>query len=388
MRKSIITVILTTVFIVGIFITPENASAIEQGSWKLNPWFKTEEQWDSNIFYDRDDPKSDWITILTPGIYGEWGFGQADKHKAMASYQCDIGIFGKYKDQQYANSDAFGALALDFNKVSVDLNNRFQFTSDRAGTEFEHRTLRKIDEANAVVGWHYNKMDFDTGYKYYIVDYVSDSLDSLDYYMNEVFLTGYFEMAPKTKFLVEFQYQNFQYWDTGERNANAFAPLIGVKGQIAPKLEGLVKVGYKVKDYNSSERNDYSNFVAHIDLFYDMSERVDMTFGYHREPYESTYTNNNYYAGDHFTYNLTYDLGKNFTGIFDAFYYYNAYPSPGPGEDTKRRDHEWEAKPRLEYKWKEWAVIGGGYTFHQRTSNVGSVKYGQHVVSADVKLMF
>ncbi|MBD3296256.1 MAG: outer membrane beta-barrel protein [Candidatus Omnitrophica bacterium] len=388
MKKKTLSFLVLIMFLAGTVLLPGTASAFEQGSWKLEPSFKTEEKWDSNIFYDTEDPDSDWITVLTPGIYGEWNFGQADKHKAFAGYDVDIGLFGEYTDQNYGNHNAYGGVNLDFNKMTFDANNRFQFTSSRAGTEFQRRILRKIDEANFVAGWHYNKIDFDTGYQFFITDYLSDTLDQIDFYHNKVWVTGYIQIAPKTQALLELNYKNIQYPDASGRNGNAYAALTGIKGDITAKITGVAKAGFKVKDYNSSDANDFANFIAHIDLMYDMNERVDMMFSYHREPYESTYTNNNYYTGDHFKYNLTYDIGRNFVGKFDSFFFHNAYTSPGPGENEDRTDFEWEARPRLEYHWKEWAVFGGGYTFHQRASNVYSRKYDQHVVSADVKFMF
>ena len=385
MQKKLISLLVAAIFLVSSMVT---ATAWEQGHMKVVPSFKTRLEYDSNIFYDRNDPKHDWLTILTPGIMGELGFGAEGKHKAFMEYFVDLGMFGKYDDQNYGNHNAFGGVSLDFEDYTLDLNNRFLFTSSRAGTEFEQRNLRKEDTFNAVLGWHYNKIDFDTGYEFYIVDYLSDTLQAFNRYENRGWIAGYVEVAPKTQALLELDYRNLQYPDTSGRNGNAYWALAGVRGQITAKVTGVAKAGYKIKDYNASSANDFSNVAAFIDIMYDMNERVDMTFSYIRDAFESTYGNNNYYTGDHFLYNLTYDLGYDFIGIFDAMYLHNAYPSPGAGEDKKRLDNEWDVKPRLEYHWKEYVVLGMDYRFHQRESNIGSRRYDQHVVAGDVKVMF
>ena len=385
MQKKLISLLVAAIFLVSSMVT---ATAWEQGHMKVVPSFKTRLEYDSNIFYDRNDPKHDWLTILTPGIMGELGFGAEGKHKAFMEYFVDLGMFGKYDDQNYGNHNAFGGVSLDFEDYTLDLNNRFLFTSSRAGTEFEQRNLRKEDTFNAVLGWHYNKIDFDTGYEFYIVDYLSDTLQAFNRYENRGWIAGYVEVAPKTQALLELDYRNLQYPDTSGRNGNAYWALAGVRGQITAKVTGVAKAGYKIKDYNASSANDFSNVAAFIDIMYDMNERVDMTFSYIRDAFESTYGNNNYYTGDHFLYNLTYDLGYDFVGILDAMYNHNAYPSPGAGEDKKRLDNEWDVKPRLEYHWKEYVVLGMDYRFHQRESNIGSRRYDQHVVAGDVKVMF
>jgi len=369
-------------------ISPDTGFAWEKGAVKVDSFFKTQEQWDSNVFYDHDDPQHDFITILTPGIAGEYGFGVGKKHKIWTKYLCEMGIFGKYDEQNYGNHDAQGGIFLDMDKYTVDVNNRFQFTSDRAGTEFENRTLRKIDTLNAVVGWNFNKFSFDTGYQFYIVNFLSDVLDGFNRYENTGFITGYIEIAPKTKGLLEFTYTNLQYPDASGRNGNAYRGMAGVKGDITAKLTGIAKAGYKYKAYENSTMEDYSNAAAEIALVYAINDKMDTTFSYTREPFESTYSNNNYYIGDHFLGAYNYRFGNGFLFKTEGMYFHNDYPNVGSGETKKRRDDEWAVGPRLEYAWKEWIVVGIEYKFHQRHSTITLRTYDENVVSSDVMFKF
>lgn len=388
MRVKLSVFLMLMVLMLGIIFMPEAASAWEQGRLKVNPSCKYEQRYDSNVFYDRDDPDHDWISITTPGISGEFGFGTEAKHKVSVAYKVDLGVFYRFSDQNYANHDLDSRIFLDFGKITLDASNNFKFTSSRAGTEFQSRNLRKEDTVNVILGWHFNKFDIETGYRFFVVDFLSDTLDSLDRYENGAWITGYYQIAPKTKALLEVDYDNIQYWNAGGRNGNAYAILTGLKGEVTKKIEGTVKLGYKSKIYSSSSANDFYGFAARMDLFYDMNEKVDMTLSYYSEPYESVYTNSNYYYGNHLIYNLRYEFLENFTGVLDMFWFHNSYPSPGPGENEKRVDDEFEVAPRLEYAWKEYLIFGIGYRFHKRWSNVHSRGYTQHVMSADVKLAF
>jgi hypothetical protein len=390
MRSKLTALFVLFVFVLGTVSIAGTAFAWEKGHMKISPGFKFEERYDSNVFYDSSDAKDDMISIFTPSIKSEFGFGANGKHKLKADYKVDLGAFGKYPDQNYANHDMFGELFLDFNKYNVTINDNFLITSDRAGTEFEHRNLRKENTANGIVGMDFNKFSADIGYQHYFTEYHSDSLQSLDRYENAVWTTGYVDLpnTTKTKGLLEFEYRNITYKNTGGRNADAYSVLAGVKGDITAKLTGIAKAGYQIKDYRHSNANDFSSAIAHIDLMYKYNDRTDVIFSYHRQAYESTDANNNYYTGDHFLGNINYKFGGNFIAKADGMFYHNAYPNITAGQNKKRRDFEWALGASLDYVWKEWLIAGVGYRFHQRDSNIDDRSYSQHVINGNVRLVF
>ncbi|MDD3089889.1 MAG: outer membrane beta-barrel protein [Candidatus Omnitrophica bacterium] len=369
-------------------ISPE-AIAWEKGHIKANPFLKFEEQYDSNIFYDPDDPKHDFISILTPGITSEIGVGDGGKQKVRANYKVDCGMFGKYKDQNYANQDLLGEVELNFaDKYKWTTGDNFLFTSDRAGTEFEHRTLRKENTLKSLFEADFNKLSWDAGYSLYNVDYLSDTLKQINRYENIFWTTGYIQIQPKTKALFELQYKNIQYPDASGRNANGYRAMTGLKGQLTAKLAGIAKVGFKIQDYNTKSQPDFYNFVAEIGLDYAYNDRINFLMSYVREPFESTYTNNNYYTGDHLLGVMNYKFGNGFFTKIDGMLFNNMYPEAGTGESKKRNDLEWAAGAKLGYQWKEWFVTDVGYRFHQRASNLHSRDYDQHVVSISAKVMY
>ncbi len=388
MRFRLFVIFILAVFVAGIFFA-EPALAWEKGHMKVVPAAKYEQRWDSNIFYDTDDPKSDHMSIITPSILGEFGFGAAGKHKARVAYNVECGIFYEHTDQNYANHDVFGELFLDVNEnYNIRANNTFLFTSDRAGTEFTQRILRKEDTFNAVLEMEFNKLAFDVGYSFYIIDYLSDTLDQVDRYENSGWVTGYVQVAPKTRVLAEYKYKNIKYTDDSPRDANAHYALLGVTGQIAPKVTGTAKVGFEYKKYDNSSPTDFTNAVAMIDLDWTPTERTNVHFGYEREAFESVFRDNNYYAGDHFKLNFKHKLPRNFAVIVNGMYFLNQYPKEREGDNDKRTDNIWAVGPRLEYYWKEYLVAGVGYRFKQRDSNVADRSYDDHIVYGDVKLAF
>ncbi len=388
MKSKLAVLFMVLMAIMSVAFCAVSAEAWQKGNLEVTPGVAFKEVWDSNIFYDPASEKDDFIHVITPSVGGEYTFGNGKKHNVTASYSAEVGIFSKYDDQNYGNHDVNTGLGLDFKNYSLDVNNRFQFTSSRAGTEFERRTLRKEDNFSTVLGWHFNKFDFDTGYEFFTVDYLSDTLDSIDRYDNSGWITGYMQLWPKTRGLLEFKYTNLQYSDATGRDGNAYRIMAGLEGKLAAKITGIAKAGYKLKAYDDSTHKDFSNAVAEVGLLYEPNDRTDLSLSYIREPYESTYTDNNYYTGYHVLANLEYQFAKDFVAKADAQYFLNQYPTVATGETKKRTDHEWSLGTGLDYHWKEWLIAGIGYSFHQRESNINARDYDQHMIMGDVRLTF
>ena len=391
MGTKIFKLALAVVFAACILPIAEVAGAMEMGQSEVTVGCGVMEQYDSNIFYDRYDPKHDFVTLITPTLAGQYNFGAEGKHDVWASYRGEFGVFGKYNDQNYGNHDARAGVELDFNRYTLDVNNRFEFTSSRAGTEFDTRTLRKIDTAEAVLGMDFNKLSYDIGYRYYIVEYLANTLKNENRYENGVWGTGYFEIQPKTKALLEFDYKNLQYKSANGRDGNQYKIMAGLKGELTAKLTGIIKGGYGYKKYKSSDNPTFNNAVAHVALMYAFNDRTDITFSYNREAYESVYDNNNYYTGDHFLSDINYRFGGQFRDLSakgELMLFHNYYPEKAAGIDKERDDFEWAAGIGLDYNIKDWLSAGAGYRFHQRASNLGNRRYDQHVVDVDVSVSF
>ncbi|MBU1784503.1 MAG: outer membrane beta-barrel protein [Candidatus Omnitrophica bacterium] len=391
MGTKIFKLTLAVVFLACVLPLAETAGAMGRGQSEVNAGCTVQERYDSNLFYDRTDPKHDFITMFIPTLAGKYDFGPEGKHNVWASYLGEFAVFGEHNAQNYGNHDARAGVDLDFNRYSVAVDNRFQFTSSRAGTEFDHRTLRKIDTAGAVLGLDFNKLSYDVGYNYYIVEFLSDTLKQENRYENGVWGAGYIEVQPKTKALVEFDYKNLQYKSASGRNGNQYKIMVGVKGDLTAKLTGIIKGGYGYKKYNDSDNTDFSNAVAHVALMYAFNDRTDITFSYNREAYESIYANNNYYTGDHFMSDINYHFGGQFRDLAakaELMLFHNYYPEEAVGIDKKRDDFEWAAGLGLDYNIKEWISAGAGYRFQQRASNLGDRRYEQHVVDVKVNVMF
>jgi hypothetical protein len=297
-------------------------------------------------------------------------------------------MFAEYNDQNYGNHNLLGEIDLDLNDYAIKVRDNFLFTSSRAGTDQDSRNLRKENTVETIWSAVFNKLTFDVGYSNYIVEYLSDILKALNRFENSVRTTAYIQIQPKTQVLVEYKYRNIQYpaASASGRDGNANSGMVGVKGEITSKITGIAKAGYKYQDYQNGE--DYSAPIAFVSLDYSATERMNVLFSYERNALESSYSGSNFYSADHFSADIKYDLGRNFTAKALGEYFRNAYDKRAPGEADKRTDNIFGVGCGLDYKIKEWALLGIGYHYRQRVSTIGSREYDQHVLSANIKMAF
>ena len=388
MRPKIIKLLVLLFFIVGITMQATPGYSWEKGSYKIVPGVKYEQKWDSNIFYDSNNEKSDWISIISPSIYGEAGFGDYDKHTAKVNYVVDLGMFAEFNNQNYGNHNVFGEVDFDLNDYGFKVSDNFLFTSSRAGTDQDNRNLRKENTVSGIWSADFNKLSFDVGYSNYILEYLSDTLKGLNRMDNTMWTTGYIQIQPKTKMLVEYKYRNIQYPAkvSSGRSGNANSGMIGLKGELTSKITGIVKAGYMYQDYKNGQ--DFSAPIAFVSLDYRATDRLSTLFSYERTAYESSYQGSNYYTGDHMLLDVKYDLGRNFIAKALGEYSRNDYDKRAPGQAEKRNDNIFGAGCGLDYNWKEWASCGIGYNYKQRVSTINDRQYDQHVFSANIKMAF
>jgi hypothetical protein len=388
MKKRIISLFVIFFFAAGLTIHPSTGHTWEKGSIKVVPGVKFEERWDSNIFYDSNKEKSDWISIISPFIHGEAGFGTFDKHTAKVDYVVDLGMFAEYNDQNYGNHNLLGEVDFDLNDYGVKVWDNFLFTSSRGGTDLDTRNLRKENTLGTVWSADFNKLSFDVGYSNFILEYLSDTLKSLNRYDNSIWTTGYIRIQPKTQILVEYKYRNIQYpaASASGRNGNANSGMVGVKGDITSKVTGIAKGGYKYQDYKNGEH--FSAPIAFVSLEYEATERMNLLFSYERNAFESSYIDNNFYAADHLIADIKYDLGHKFVAKGMGKYFRNTYDKRSAGESKKRTDNIFGLGCGLDYNLQKWVVCGVGYDYTQRCSTIDDREYNQHVFSANVRLAF
>lgn len=363
---------------------------VKVGSVEVHSRVAVAEQYDDNIFWEPSDKKQDWITILSPGIRFDLPF-KAEQHLLSLDYYADIAWFNEFSSQNYQNHYITSLLDLDFNNWCLNFKDKFTpQTSDRADTEFTARIKRRENNFNALFSKEFNKLSFDVSYDNFLVRYNESDLKDLDRIEQVGTLTGYTQILPKTRALLEYNYSDISYSRENERNGYYNQLRIGLEGRPTNKMTLMGKVGYQARQYRDEGESDWDHVAAYVDLIERFTDRTTLILNYLLTAAESTYSMNNYYQQNNFSAELRQRIFTKFTAYVGGYYGQNDYPdvTTEGSQTAKRRDKIWTAKAGLRYDIKEWIFAQIEYNYRDRDSNLDLLDYVDNNVQLSVSAEF
>jgi len=346
----------------------------------------SEMDYDSNIFWTPNNKKADTINVTSPGVLVDMPLGIDQRHLLQLMYNADIGTFSKYSSQNYVNQ--YGAFNGDFKLPFgyLDVQDQFDHTSDRAGTEFTSEVVRTDNDASAALGFKFNKLALETGYSDDIHTYESDLYSEYAYTEDMVSETAYYQLFPKTKALVEYDHGWITYYKDDFRNGAYDQERVGLKGDITGKTQALIKVGYQDRTYDNI--TGFSGFVAEVGTITEFTERTKLSLTYDQGAEESTYLNDNYYDMHYFYATLDQKLMSHLNLQLTSGISRNNYPEVDPTLFQKRQDSILVEGIAFKYNIKQWASAKISYTFREDMSNIEAESYNDHLVTAGFEVQF
>lgn len=356
---------------------------IKMGAVEVHPRVSIAEEYESNIFWKPSDEKEDWMTILTPGIRFDLPFN-GKRHLFSLDYYADIVWFNEFSSQDYQNHYVTGLLDFNFPEWTFDIKDRFlPQTSDRADTEFTERVKRKDNRFTGLFGKEFSKFGLELGYENYWIDYSDSDLRGLDRMDNIGTVTGYVQILPKTKALLEYNYADISYDIDDLRSDGDYNQIrVGLRGSPTEKMTLIGKVGYQMRDYDSSGEPDWNHAAAYLDLVERFTERLQLHLNYALTAEESTYSINNFYQRNRIDGGIRYRIFRKFTVYPGAFYAVHDYPeTTTEGDQTKEREDDlWGASVGVRYDIKDWLFADLNYTYAERDSNLDVWGYKDNTV--------
>jgi len=368
----------------GVRIGPQELKDVEIvkiGAARLKASLADENQYDSNIFLTPEDPKSGYINVIKPTLLLDFPMGIDERHLIQLLYDGQIGLQGKYHKQDYVNSEVGfnGDFKLPFGYYN--LQNIFDKTSDRAGTEFTTQVKREENTSATALGVKFNKFAFELGYSHYMENYVDNIYDTLEYNQDTYSSTLFYQLFPKTKALLEYDYGVIDYKRDPTRVGTFDQVRLGLRGDLTGKTIGIVKFGYQDRKYNIEGRAGYNGLVAEGGIITEFSENTRMNIKLLRTAAESIYLNNNYYLNNMASIELKQRFLSKFNLIPSLRFSRNLYPEFTSVLDLKRHDSIGVGGLACEYDIKNWWQAKLAYQYSKDNSNVDNYDYTDHLVS-------
>ncbi|MCM8795278.1 MAG: outer membrane beta-barrel protein [Candidatus Omnitrophica bacterium] len=351
----------------------------------LHPYLEIENTYNHNIFL-LPAKKYDYINTSTPGI-------KFSLSKEDTLLELDLGTrFTSYLKHSSLNSqNPYISFVLKhyFSHYHFNLYDKFRddiFLNSDITEGTEGVVDYRANDFDMSLGAEYNRLAFDLGFRRYDYFYEQDYKQENNYNENIFSITGYINLAPKSKLLFEYDHGIILYTEEPHpsKNANYHQSWFGLKGEITSKITGIMKAGYQYRIYRS--RADWNKPVLGIDLHYQFKERTAFLLKLEKTAKQSINVNQNYYDTvimdlgivNNFAFNPKLNLRLN--GFYQDDEYVGTQPS--------REDKLYGLTSALQYGLKRWLYTALEYTYKERDSNIDANDYVNHILSLKLKGSF
>jgi hypothetical protein len=269
--------------------------------------------WDSNVFNETEDPKSDFTTTVSAPIDWWLRMGRARFH-GIDTF--DGVYFAEYTNQGGFNQKHELTFLLPLNRVRPYIGGSYLNTNDRPGYEINERV--RHTEAGGKVGAVVRltgKLDLDinglqTTYRYQEEEdasiYYSETLDRRVENYGGKFR---YRLSSLTTLTLLADGVRERYTQAADRNNDGYRILPGVEFDPFALIKGKAEVGYRMLDTATTGMPDFSGLVANAELSYVLLGRTRFTVGASRDIHFSYEVTEPFYVQPGFTLSVTQQVG-------------------------------------------------------------------------------
>ncbi|UCC94686.1 MAG: outer membrane beta-barrel protein [Candidatus Omnitrophota bacterium] len=219
----------------------------------------------------------------------------------------------------------------------------------------------------------WKRFPWDVEYTHEDVEHESGSSDS-DTSKDRFSFTNYFELSAKTRLLLSHDYETVDYPNRDEGNSKGHTTWVGIRGEISPKIDGLIRGGYQFTEIEEGDETETET--VEIELDYDMSRRLSHTLRIGRATTATPYSTETWTEGSSFLLTSSYlppitkrlRLGAHIVFEQDDF-------------SSNREDRLWGGGVSAEYALKKDIKFTGRYQFRKKTSTEPDVEYKNNIIT-------
>jgi len=300
------------------------ADGWDTGRWRFGPLAVTPRielrnlGWDSNVFADTENPKSDFTTTVAAPIDWWFRFGRVRLH--------GLDVFEGVYFAEYSNQGGFNqrhelTLIVPLNRIRPYVGGSYFDTNDRPGYEITDRVRHTETGVNGgIVFGLTSRLDLDvrgrgTTYEYRDEDYAGSPYSStLNHRITTLGAQARYKLASLTTLTLLADSVSERYTGTPERDNDGYRILPGVEFGEYALIRGKAEVGYRKLDTIAEGMPDFSGLVANAELSYVLMGMTRVTVGVSRDVHFSYEVDEPFYVQPGFTLTVTQQLG----GPWDA----------------------------------------------------------------------
>ncbi len=355
------------------------------GFLELHPFVKASEVFTDNIHQTKEDKKSAVISTFTPGleirIPTTW-------HLLRLEYHNDLRFISNL-NQTRINHAVSANLDLNF-PGGLLLNASERYLQSIYPDSTEETGLVEHSQNDTVFELGYEFTDhwmMKGGYYNTIHDYKeSKAADRVEHKGGVTFLL---RALSRTSLLAEFQGGDINYKRTRDRNSTFQNGFFGAQGQLTPKTNILLKLGFQHRNYEQAGKSGFTKFIASFSILNKFSNYTSLSTSVSRDVMESFWSYNTYYTSNNVSLGINRKFLRKFSAILKFSYGLNKYHQKDPldEESELRRDSILGLSLDLLYEVQQWLRLTAGYSYKNRNSNF-PFDYSENRLSLTAALVF
>lgn len=378
----------------------------------VHPFLSVGGFYTDNLFNVDTDEKSDWVAVITPGI---WVARPASRQKLVnintmntapgglalsrfeteserriqiyALYRADIREHDKYPDENRVDHRTEGMFRIALRGgLSLELADVYEINRDPYGTGgTPDRSLDKYDSNlfNATLSYKLSpKLRLLADYGNYYLDYDADRNEYRNREDNSIATYIFYSLTPKTSIFLQAEYIWIDYVDDINSDSDEMNYFIGLQMKTSAKTRGRVKLGYGQKGYDESGLDDRGEWLAEGQFDYFFTPKTSIYLRGLRRVHATDSLGTN----DIMTHRVQLGYRQRMTAKIraEAAFHYRNDEYDGEvtvkGETGERDDNYYGFTAALGFSPRPWLNFSLGYEYRERDSNFDTDDYTSNTV--------
>jgi hypothetical protein len=321
----------------------------EQSRWRFGPFAVTPKfelknlGWDTNVFAEVEDPKSDFTVTAAVPVDWWFRFGRGRLHGVST---VEGVYFATYSNQRGYNPRHEVTLLFPLNRVTPYIGGTYLSTNERPGFEITERIRRTETGANGGLFLRLSsKLGLDlkgreTTYRYDEGETTNYS-ETLDRRTEIYGAQARYRVTSLTTLTFLADAVRERYTGTPERDNDGYRLLPGVEFGEHALITGKAELGYRSLSTPAPGVPDFSGFVGSAELSYVFRSMTRFTVGASRDIYFSYSNIEPFYIQPGFTLSITQQVSGPWDVQARGAWYrldYQRVDVPGPEQLPERVD--------------------------------------------------
>ncbi len=375
------------------------------GGGYLHPYISVTARYSDNVYRTPDNTRSDWATIISPGIWvavparrqslvsittsTTTPAGLAlflERPEAFSRYQL-YGMYGADMEsyQEYSELDNTkhggevfgqynfrGGLSLNAYDKYLDSEDPIRTGDSSSIDKFKSNLIGLVADYDITqkvgVRVDYNNYALDYDEKFNALRNRTD--DALSFY-------GIYYYSPKTSLFVEYRYTDIERDTYTLLDSVQHSERLGFIYKSSEKTTMISKVGSVQKDFDNTTIDSANGLDFELQMAHAFTQKTSIRAVAQYTPNETAVSTASHQDLTNFLLNYTQLITDKLTGTVMLGYTINDYiPLAGQQE---REDKIYSISPGLQYALQEWLQAGAGYSFIKRESTDPSAAYDENL---------